>query len=100
MEYVHGLHAVLAWDRHSKAMGLLASDVATEGFLTARVDFIGRVRSLWAPRALETLAFTGAQDAAAHPTFDPIGSLLLDVPLAPGGSTQLRLLIGLPWDKE
>ena len=24
MEYVRGLHAVLAWDKHSKALGLLA----------------------------------------------------------------------------
>ncbi len=100
MEYVHGLHAVLAWDRHSKAMGLLASDAAPEGFLTARVDFIGRARSLWAPRALETLAFTAAQDTAAHPTLDPVGSLLLGVSLPPRRATQLRLLIGLATDKQ
>src|SRR5204863_9284944 len=42
MEYVGGLHAVLAWDKHSKALGLLAGDGAPEGFLTARVDCIGR----------------------------------------------------------
>ena len=61
MEYVAGLHAVLAWDKHSKAMGFLAADVDPDGFLTARVDFIGRARSLWSPRALETLAFFEAR---------------------------------------
>ena len=78
MEYVAGLHAVLAWDKHSKAMGFLAADVAPDGFLTSRVDFIGRARSLGTPRVLETLAFAEAQDTDAHPTFDPIGSLLLE----------------------
>ena len=29
-----GLHAVLAWDKHAKALGILAADVAPEGFLT------------------------------------------------------------------
>jgi cyclic beta-1,2-glucan synthetase len=100
MEYAAGLHAVLAWDQHSKALGLLAADVAPEGFLTARVDFIGRARSLRAPRVLETLAFSEAHDTDAHPTFDPIGCLFLDATLAPGGSARLRLLIGLPASKE
>jgi cyclic beta-1,2-glucan synthetase len=100
MEYAGGLHAVLAWDKHSKALGLLAADVAPEGFLTARVDFIGRARHLRAPRALETLAFFEARDTDAHPTFDPIGSLLLGATLAPGGSARLRLLIGLPGSKK
>ena len=68
-----GLHAVLARDKHAKAMGFLASDRAPEGFLTSRLDFIGRARSLWTPRVLETLAFSEARDTRAHPTFDPIG---------------------------
>ena len=79
MEYAAGLHAVLAWDKHAKAMGVLASDIQPEGFLTSRVDFIGRARSLRSPRVLETLAFSDHQDTDAHPTFDPIGSLLLGV---------------------
>ena len=53
-------HAVLAWDKHSKAMGLLASDRTPEGFLSSRIDFIGRARSLWTPGVLGTLAFSEA----------------------------------------
>ncbi len=99
MEYVSELHAVLAWDKHSKALGILAAEGVPEGFLTSRVDFIGRARSLWTPRALETLAFTEPVGTEAHPTFDPIGSLLLDLTVAPRGSAQIRLLIGLVRDK-
>ena len=99
MEYAQGLHAVLAWDKHAKAMGVLATDSTPEGFLTSRVDFIGRARCLWSPRALETLAFSGHQDTDAHPTFDPIGALLLGLDLPARGSTKVRLLIGLVGDK-
>ena len=68
---------MLAWDKHAKAMGILASDRTPEGFLTSRIDFIGRARSVWKPRVLETLAFSEARDTAAHATLDPIGSLLI-----------------------
>ncbi len=76
IEYASGLHAVLAWDKHGKAMGVLASDQSPEGFLSSRIDFIGRARSIGTPRVLETLAFSRAVDTPAHPTMDPIGSLL------------------------
>jgi cyclic beta-1,2-glucan synthetase len=99
LEYAAGLHAVLAYDKHAKAMGILASDRRPEGFLTARVDFIGRARSLWRPRAVETLAFQKHQDTDAHPTFDPIASLLLPVELAPSGTSTVRFLVGLVADK-
>ena len=95
-----GLHAVLAWDKHSKAMGILAADVAPEGFLTSRVDFIGRARSLWTPRVLETLAFSAARGHRGAPDLRP------DRQPAPGhepaGATDrrsVRLLIGLVRDK-
>jgi len=94
MEYASGLHGVLAWDKHAKAMGLLASDLEPEGFLTSRVDFIGRGRSIRSPRILETLAFTGPVDTDSHPTFDPIASLRLAFDLAPGQSKVVRVLIG------
>jgi cyclic beta-1,2-glucan synthetase len=100
MEYLAGLHAVLAWDRHTRTLGLLASDVAPEGFLTSRVDFIGRARSVWTPEALETLAFRPAEDTAAHPTLDPIASLSLGVTLAPRGTARVRLLIGATRSRE
>jgi cyclic beta-1,2-glucan synthetase len=99
VEYVAGLQGVLAWDKHAKAMGLLASDRAPEGFLSARIDFHGRARSLGRPRVLETLAFAPARDTAAHPTLDPIGSLLIALDLPARGSGRVRLLIGLAGDK-
>ena len=99
MEYAAGLHAVLAWDHHAKAMGVLAADVRPEGFLTSRMDFIGRARSLWSPRVLETLAFSAHQDTDAHPTFDPIGALLLPLNVPARGSAKVRLVIGLVGDK-
>ncbi len=79
IEYVSTLQGMLAWDKHSRAMGLLASDRAPEGFLSSRIDFIGRGRRLWSPRVLETLAFSAAMDILAHPTLDPIGSLLVSM---------------------
>ncbi len=94
MEYARGANAILAWQRSTKAMGVLASDVPVEGFLTSRVDFIGRARSLWTPRIADTLRFSEAQDTAAHPTFDPIGSLMVDVAVEPLASKRFRLLIG------
>lgn len=100
MEYVSGLHATLAWDKHAKALGLLAVDLPPEGFLTSRIDFIGRARSIWKPRILETVEFTKAEDTDAHPTFDPIGSLLLGLNLEPRGSAEVRLLIGLTKTKK
>lgn len=100
LEYVSPLHAILAWDKHSKAMGLLATDVAPEGFLSSRIDFIGRARSLWTPRVLETLAFAKPQDTDAHPTFDPIGSLLIGTTLAPHEAFRMRLVMGLAGNRQ
>jgi cyclic beta-1,2-glucan synthetase len=95
VEYVRGLHAVLAWDKHAKAAGFLAADAAPDGFLSIRADFVGRGRTVWAPRALETLAFAKAEDTAPHATFDPIGSLLVWRTIPPHGSARVRFLIGL-----
>ncbi|MBO0698654.1 MAG: hypothetical protein J2P46_09685, partial [Zavarzinella sp.] len=93
--YARNLHAVVAWDKHAKAAGFLAADMPPDGFLSVRADFIGRGRSLWAPRALETLAFAKAEDTAPHATFDPIGSLLVWRPVPAHGAAQIRFLIGL-----
>ncbi len=100
IEYASGLHAVLAWDKHAKAMGVLASDLAPEGFLSSRMDFIGRARSLWTSRVLETLAFSKALDTPAHPTLDPIGSLLIGLTIPARGSSRVRLLIGLVQERS
>ncbi|MBN2453133.1 MAG: hypothetical protein JXB40_02575 [Candidatus Omnitrophica bacterium] len=100
MEYVRGLNTVLSWQKATKSMGILASDAPAEGFQSARVDFIGRARSIWSPRILENLDFLPPIDTAGYPTFDPIGSLLIDTPVAAGGSVKVRLMIGFAKNKE
>ena len=100
MEYVEPLHAILAWDKHSQAMGFIAADEKPSGFLTARIDFLGRAQSLWSPRALETLAFSAAKDTPAHPTLDPIASLHFDIALAANQTSCVRLLMGMVKSKK
>jgi cyclic beta-1,2-glucan synthetase len=94
VEYASGLHAVLARHRDTKKVGFLAADVAPEGFLAARVDFIGRAASLWAPCALQTLRFHAPRDTGAAPDFDPAACLLIGAKIPPGGRTTVRLMIG------
>jgi len=94
MSYESDLNAVLALHRYTKKFGVLATSLPPEGFLTSRIDFIGRAGSVWAPRVLETFGFKRPENTAACPTFDPIGSLLLKLPIDAHGSTSLRLLIG------
>ena len=100
MEYAEALHAVLAVDRHAKVVGVMASDHAPEGFLTSRMDFIGRARSLGTPRVLETLAFSEPRDTSAHPTMDPIGSLLIGMTIPARGLSRIRLLMGFARDRQ
>jgi cyclic beta-1,2-glucan synthetase len=57
VNYDASLNALIAAHHGNKQIGLLATETPPEGFLTARVDFIGRAGSVWKPRALETLAF-------------------------------------------
>lgn len=100
MEYANDLNAILAWQKSTKSMGILASDRAPEGFLTSRMDFIGRAQSIWKPRIFETMNFSKAHQTAGHPTFDPIGSLLLDVDLKQKDSQVVRFLIGQTPNKK
>jgi cyclic beta-1,2-glucan synthetase len=100
MEYVSAAHAILAKQRTTKSMGVLATDLPPTGLLTSRVEFIGRARSLWQPRSLETLAFHAACDTSGYPTFDPIGSLLVPVTVGPQSRQTVRLLIGYAKHKE
>ena len=79
---------------NTKQFGLLAAQTAPEGFLSSRLDFIGRAGTVWQPRALETLAFLKPCQAEAFLNFDPVGSLLLGLPLAPGATGSIRLLMG------
>ncbi|MCI0482178.1 MAG: hypothetical protein L0213_11400, partial [Candidatus Dadabacteria bacterium] len=100
MEYVRNLNTILSWQKATKSMGILASDTPPEGFQSARVDFIGRARSVWSPRILENLDFLAPGDTAGYPTFDPIGSLLVDAAVGAGASVKVRLMIGFAKNKE
>ncbi len=94
LSYVADFNASLALHRYTKLHGFLASDVAPAGFLTSRMDFIGRAKSLWSPRALETLAFHEPKDSPACPSFDPISSLLVNLQVDAKGTATIRFLVG------
>jgi len=101
--YQPSMNAVLAWHRMTKKLGILAADRPSHGFLTSRVDFIGRAGSIWTPECLEAdldQRFLAPHQVEPHPTFDPIGSLWLTIPLAARGAETLKLLIGCADDKE
>ena len=100
MEYVGSVNAILAWQKSTKAMGILASNVSPEGFLFSRMDFIGRAQSIWNPRALETMDFLNTPGTSSYPTFDPIGALMLDAAVNPRASRTIRLLIGYAKNKK
>lgn len=100
MEYVRDLNTVLAWQKATKSMGILASDIPAEGFQNARVDFIGRARSIWSPRIVENLDFLAPRDTAGYPTFDPIGSLLIDAAVGVKASVGMNLMIGFAKNRD
>ncbi len=100
MEYAGSVNAILAYQKSAKTMGILASDIPPEGFLTSRVDFIGRVRSIWSPRIMETLNFSGARDTSAYPTFDPIGALDINANVGANASVKIHLMIGFTKNKK
>jgi cyclic beta-1,2-glucan synthetase len=100
VNYDASLNALIAAHHETRQIGLLAAETPPEGFLPARVDFIGRAGSIWKPRALETLAFQKPCNTEPCPSFDAIGSLLLNVSLAPGATGKLRLLMGCAEDRQ
>jgi cyclic beta-1,2-glucan synthetase len=100
VNYDASLNALIATHHETRQTGLLAAEMPPEGFLPARVDFIGRAGSVWKPRALETLAFQKPCNTEPCPSFDAIGSLLLNVSLPPGATGKLRLLMGCAEDRQ
>lgn len=94
MSYDSSLNAVLALHRHSHKVGFIAAATPPEGFLTGRVDFIGRAGTLWNPVALRTNHFLPCRDTAAYPTFDPIGALRLALTVPPNGRAKVSFLAG------
>jgi len=94
MSYNSALNAIFALHRHSHKIGLLAAAKRPQGFLTGRVDFIGRAGTVRQPRALQTFDFRECRDCEAYPTFDPIGALLLDISVEAKGYAHVELLTG------
>jgi cyclic beta-1,2-glucan synthetase len=94
VSYNASLNAAMALHRHTGKVGLLACDRKPDGFLSGRVDFIGRAGSIWDPRALQTFDFLPPIDTPACPAFDPIGALLIGLEIQPGQVAEVSLLIG------
>ena len=94
MSYDAALNAVLALHRHSHQVGFIAAATPPQGFLTGRVDFIGRAGTLWNPEALRTNPFLPCQNTAAYPTFDPIGALRLGLTIPARGHAKVTFLAG------
>ena len=100
MEYAASANVVLANQRKTKTWGFIASESGPEGFHTSRMDFIGRGRSLWAPRLLETLDFLEPRDTAPYPTFDPIGALVVGATLPPRSSQTFKFAVGFARNRD
>ncbi len=100
IEYVSEANAILAWQKKSKLMGYMAVDYPASGYLNYRLDFIGRARSIWDPEIMETMDFKEPEDTDGYPTFDPIGSMLLDVELKPGDVKKFDLIVGCSENRE
>jgi cyclic beta-1,2-glucan synthetase len=95
MEYRPTAHMILAYDKHSRANGLLASELAPTGFLTARVDFLGRAGRLQSGTVPADSAFFPAEETDSHPTFDPIAAMSIPLTLDAGASQTFRILLGM-----
>ncbi|MBN1493435.1 MAG: hypothetical protein JW938_04745 [Candidatus Omnitrophica bacterium] len=100
MEYNCELNAVLAWQKGTSSMGVLAVEEGSEGFMTSRLDFIGRARSIWRPRIFETFDFMDVRNIEPYPTFDPIGSLLINASVEARGKRTIKLMVGYATNKE
>lgn len=94
MSYDSSLNAVLASHRIAHKVGFIAAAKPPEGFLTGRVNFIGRAGTLWSPAALRTGNFLPCRDTAAYPTFDPIGALRLAQSVGAKGIVKITFLAG------
>lgn len=88
MSYNTNINAILALHRYTKYHGILASSIQPEGILSGRVDFIGRAGSVWNPRVFQTLDFQPALNMDAYPSFDPIGTMLIDA------KKPLKIMVG------
>lgn len=100
MEYAASANTLLANQRKTKTWGFIASEAGPEGIHTSRMDFIGRGRSLWSPRLLETLDFLEPRDTAPYPTFDPIGAILVGATLPPRSSQTFKFLVGFARNRD
>ncbi|MEI8139665.1 MAG: hypothetical protein WCI03_07345 [bacterium] len=100
VSFLPELNAVVAVHHTSKLAGFLAADRAPEGVHVARVEFIGRAGSLWAPEALHEMQWREPVALAPCPMFDCIGSLALRLELPPGGELTVRLWVGCATSRQ
>lgn len=94
VSYRADLGAVLALHRHTHVAGFLAADRAPEGIQMARVEFIGRAGTVWAPEAVRENRWRAPESMGPLPLLDAIASLALGIELPPGGEDTVRLRIG------
>jgi len=100
VSFLPELNAVVALHHTSKLAGFLAADRAPEGVHVARVEFIGRAGTLWAPEALREMLWRQPEAMAPCPMFDCIGSLALRLELPPGGEVTVRLWVGCAGSRQ
>lgn len=94
VSYSPELNTILALHHTSKLAGFLTSDRAPEGINVARVEFIGRAGTLWAPEALRGMHWRKPEVMAPCPMFDSIASMALRLELPPGGEEKVKLWVG------
>ncbi len=100
VSYVPELNAVVALHHMTKLAAFLAADRTPEGVHVARVEFIGRAGTLWAPEALREMRWRQPEAFAPCPMFDCIGSLALRLELPPDGEITVRLWVGCAGSRQ
>jgi cyclic beta-1,2-glucan synthetase len=94
VSYLPELNTIMALHHTTKLAGFLSADRAPEGINVARVEFIGRAGTLWAPEGLREMHWRKPEAMAPCPMFDSIASMALRLELPAGGEETVRLWVG------
>jgi cyclic beta-1,2-glucan synthetase len=94
VSYRADLGTILALHRHTHLAGFLAADRVPEGIQMARVEFIGRAGTVWAPEAVRENRWRAPESEGPCPLMDAVASLALRVELPAGAEETVRLRIG------
>ncbi len=94
VSYRSEMDAVLALHRQTHQVGFLAADRKPEGIQMARVEFIGRAGTVWAPEAVRENRWRAPESVGPCPLLDAIGCMALRVEVAPGAEETVRLRVG------